>query len=64
MNTDIIKGQWKQMKGKVKERWGQLTDDQLNQMDGKKDQIVGEIQKTYGKTREEAEREYNEFMKK
>jgi uncharacterized protein YjbJ (UPF0337 family) len=61
MNTDTMKGNWKQFKGKIKEKWGQLTDDELDSFEGKKDQIVGKIQEKYGLTRDEAERQYSEF---
>jgi uncharacterized protein YjbJ (UPF0337 family) len=61
MNTDTIQGQWKQVKGKVKEKWGELTDDELDQIDGKKDQLVGKIQEKYGYAKDRAEREVDEF---
>lgn len=57
-----IKGNWNQYKGKIKEKWGQLTDDEINQMEGKRDQLIGRIQKAYGKSQEEAEREVNQFF--
>lgn len=63
MNEDTLKGNWKQIKGKAKERWGQLTDDDLDQIDGKKDQLVGKLQERYGYARDEAEREAGEFDK-
>ena len=62
MNVDTIKGQWKQVKGKVKEKWGKLTDDDLNVIDGKKDQFVGKLQERYGYQKDQAEREVNEFL--
>ena len=48
MNWDIIKGDWKQFKGHVKEQWGKLTDDNLDQIEGKRDQLTGKIQEAYG----------------
>jgi uncharacterized protein YjbJ (UPF0337 family) len=63
MNGDTIKGQWKQFKGKVKEKWGDLTDDDLNVINGKKDQLVGKLQERYGYTKDEAEKEADEFLK-
>ena len=48
MNWDRIEGQWRQMKGSAKERWGKLTDDDLNVIGGKKDQLVGRVQERYG----------------
>lgn len=61
MNTDTLAGNWKQLKGKVKERWGKLTDDDVTVIEGRKDQLVGRLQERYGYSREEAEREANDF---
>ncbi|MFA7667485.1 MAG: CsbD family protein [Burkholderiaceae bacterium] len=61
MNKHILEGNWKQLKGKVKERWGKLTDDQLDVIEGKRDQLLGRIQESYGISKEEAERQVNEF---
>ena len=61
MNWDSISGQWKQMKGKVREKWGKLTDDEVEQIGGKKDQLVGKIQERYGYAKDQAEKEVNEF---
>jgi uncharacterized protein YjbJ (UPF0337 family) len=57
MNNDRFEGNWKQLKGKVKERWGKLTDDDLRTIDGKRDQLVGKLQERYGMARDAAERE-------
>jgi uncharacterized protein YjbJ (UPF0337 family) len=57
MNWDQAEGNWKQFKGKVKEKWGQLTDDELDEIAGKRDQLIGKIQKQYGISKEEAERQ-------
>lgn len=56
MNWDQVKGNWTEFKGKVKQQWGELTDDDLDRMAGQRDQLIGQIQKRYGTTREEAER--------
>lgn len=61
MNTDRISGQWKQMKGRIKERWGQLTDDDLDVIAGKRDQLLGRIQQRHGIARDEAERQVRQF---
>lgn len=53
---------WNQMKGKVKEKWGKLTDDELDQIEGRRDQLVGKVQKAYGVSEEEAERQVDQFM--
>lgn len=61
MNWDHVEGQWKDMKGKVRERWGKLTDDDLDVVAGKRDQLVGRIQSRYGTAKDQAEREVKEF---
>ncbi len=63
MNKDTIEGNWKELKGKVKTQWGKLTDDRLDVIDGKRDQLAGEIQQAYGVSREEAEKQVKEFEK-
>lgn len=63
MNWDQVQGKWKQYKGKVKERWGQLTDDDLDTIDGRAQQLVGMIQERYGIEKEAAEKQANEFLK-
>ena len=60
---DILEGNWKQMRGKVKEWWGKLTDDDLDKAAGKHDQIVGLIQEKYGYTREKAQTEFDKRLK-
>jgi uncharacterized protein YjbJ (UPF0337 family) len=63
MNSDTLKGNWKELKGKVKQKWSKLNDDLLDQADGKKDEIVGQIQKAYGKSKEEAEKDFDSWQK-
>jgi uncharacterized protein YjbJ (UPF0337 family) len=63
MNWDQIEGKWKQAKGSVKQKWAKLTDDDLTYMDGKKDELVGKIQERYGISREEAQREADEWAR-
>jgi len=55
MNQDRIEGNWKQFKGKVKEQWGKLTDDDLDVIAGKRDQLLGRIQERHGVAKDEAE---------
>lgn len=64
MNSDVLKGKWKEMKGSVQERWGKLTDDDLDKAEGNRDQIIGRIQQRYGMSRDEAEREFDQFLHK
>jgi uncharacterized protein YjbJ (UPF0337 family) len=61
MNNDRMAGNWHQIKGKVKEQWGKLTDDDLRQLEGASEQLAGKLQERYGLAREEAERQAKEF---
>ncbi len=63
MNWDIVKGNWKQMKGSAKAHWGKLTDDDLDVIEGNRDQLAGKIQEKYGVSKDEAERQINDFEK-
>lgn len=62
MNWDQIQGEWKQFTGKVKEKWGELTDDEVDQIGGDREQLEGKIQQKYGKTKEEARQEVNKWL--
>jgi uncharacterized protein YjbJ (UPF0337 family) len=59
MNSDILEGQWKQVRGQAKEWWGKLTDDDLDRVAGKAEQLIGLLQEKYGYTHEHAEAEFN-----
>ena len=61
MTWDEIKGNWRQQKGRLKEKWGELTDDDLDRIDGKREQLLGFLQNRYGRTKDVAEREIREF---
>ena len=61
MNWDEIEGKWKQSMGKVKEKWGKLTDNDLTAINGKKEQLVGKIRERYGIAKEAAEKQLDEF---
>ena len=61
MNSDQLEGKWKQLKGSVKEKWGKLTDDDLDVIAGKRDQLQGMIQEKYGITKEEAAKQIREW---
>lgn len=61
MNKDIARGNFNQIKGKLKQQWGKLTDDEIDQMEGNADVLVGKLQERYGWNREEAERQAREF---
>jgi len=62
MNWDVVAGDWKQLKGKVRQQWGKLTEDNLNLIDGKRDESAGKIQEAYGVTKEEAEKKVKSFV--
>ena len=62
MNSDQLKGNWKQLMGDAKKQWGKLTDDDLKQVEGHKDKLVGKIQERYGKSKEEAKRDVDEWV--
>jgi uncharacterized protein YjbJ (UPF0337 family) len=61
MNWDRIEGNWKQLKGKAKARWGKLTDDQFDVIAGKREQLVGRIQEKYGIAKDDAEKQVDQF---
>ena len=63
MNKDIIEGKWEQLKGQAKAKWGDLTDDDLTEAKGNAQILAGKVQERYGKTKEEAEKEVNEWFK-
>jgi uncharacterized protein YjbJ (UPF0337 family) len=62
LNQDVFKGKWKQIRGQAKQWWGKLTDDDLNQIDGSVDKLVGRIQERYGYAKEDAEKEVNQRL--
>ncbi len=64
MNWDQVEGNWVQFKGKVQEKWGKLTDDDLDIVEGKRDQLLGKIQERHGIAKEEAERQLKEWADK
>jgi uncharacterized protein YjbJ (UPF0337 family) len=63
MNWDRIEGNWTEWKGKIKEKWGQLTDDDLEQVAGRRDQLIGILQRRYGYERDRAGRELDELTR-
>ncbi|MGY4533275.1 uncharacterized protein YjbJ (UPF0337 family) [Pseudomonas sp. TE3786] len=64
MNSDVIKGKWKQLNGKIKERWGDLTDDDLDVAEGHSEYLAGKLQERYGWTKEKAQEELHDFRSK
>jgi uncharacterized protein YjbJ (UPF0337 family) len=57
-----LKGKWKQFRGEIKQRWGELTDDELDQIEGRRDKLVGKLQEKYGYSRDRAEQEVDRFI--
>lgn len=64
MNSDRIIGNWKQVKGRIKEQWGKLTDDHINIIDGRRDRLLGQIQESYGIASDEAEKQVQAWEKR
>lgn len=64
MNWEQVQGKWRQMKGEAKSRWGKLTDDDLDRVEGNRDKLVGRIQERYGIAKEEAERQVDDWAAK
>ena len=62
MNPEILKGRWNQLRGEIRTRWGKLTDDDLTQIQGHAEKMIGKLQERYGYKREEAEKELNDFL--
>jgi uncharacterized protein YjbJ (UPF0337 family) len=62
MNTDVVKGKWHQLKGEVKTKWGRLTDDDLKEIEGDAEKLVGRVQERYGYQRDQAKREVDAFF--
>jgi uncharacterized protein YjbJ (UPF0337 family) len=62
VNRDTLKGQWLQVKGKIREQWGKLTEDDIDVMEGNVEQLIGKIQERYGRSREQAEQELDRWL--
>jgi uncharacterized protein YjbJ (UPF0337 family) len=62
MNQNILEGKWKQLRGSIREKWGQLTDDEVDQIAGKRDKLSGFLQERYGYTQVEAEQQIDDFL--
>lgn len=63
MASDVLKGKWMQLRGQIKEKWGELTDDEIDQIEGRRDRLIGKLQEKYGYTRQEAEDRVTAFMR-
>ena len=63
MNSETLKGEWNQLKGSVKQKWAELTDDDLTHIEGSRDKLVGRLQERSGRAKEEVEREVNDWRR-
>lgn len=63
MNWDIVKGQWAQVKGEVKSKWGDLTDNDITEINGEREKLAGKLQERYGWAREEADRQIDDYFR-
>ena len=61
MNSDVVKGQWTQLKGKIRQQWGRLTDDDIAEINGDRDVLIGKLQELYGRSREDAEKDLDRW---
>jgi uncharacterized protein YjbJ (UPF0337 family) len=64
LNWDTVRGNWKQVKGEAKRQWGKLTDDDMMQLEGSREKLVGKIQERYGLTKEAAEHQVEDWARK
>jgi uncharacterized protein YjbJ (UPF0337 family) len=64
MNQDVLKGKWMQLKGEVRTQWGKLTNDDVDQIEGNAEKLMGKLQERYGYARERAQEEYDRFVKR
>lgn len=62
VNENVLEGKWNQIKGKIKQQWGELTDDDIDRIRGNRAEMIGVLQEKYGMTQEEAERELDQFL--
>jgi uncharacterized protein YjbJ (UPF0337 family) len=62
MNPDILKGRWLQVKGDIRRRWGKLTDNDVTEIEGRVEILIGKLQERYGMKREEAQKQISEFL--
>ncbi|CDO60012.1 Protein yjbJ [Candidatus Phaeomarinobacter ectocarpi] len=62
MSNTVLKGKWHELKGSAKTKWGKLTDDEVDQVDGNAERLIGLVQQKYGKARDAAEKEVNDWI--
>ena len=64
INGDIVEGKWKQLKGMIKEEWGELTDDQIDQIEGRREKFAGVMQEHYGLSKEDADERFDKMVRR
>ncbi|ARU26992.1 CsbD family protein [Cellvibrio sp. PSBB006] len=63
MNNDILEGKWKQLKGSVQAKWGEITDDEFDQVKGNRERLIGLVQEKYGKKKDDVRKEVDDYFK-
>jgi uncharacterized protein YjbJ (UPF0337 family) len=63
VNNDILEGKWKQLKGSVQAKWGEITDDEFEQVKGNRERLVGLVQQKYGKEKDDVRKEVDDYLK-
>ncbi|HTF84189.1 MAG TPA: CsbD family protein [Cellvibrio sp.] len=63
MNNDILEGKWKQLKGSIQAKWGEITDDEFEQVKGNRERLIGLVQEKYGKKKDDVRKEVNDYLK-
>ncbi len=63
MNNDILEGKWKQLKGSIQARWGEITDDEFEQVKGNRERLIGLVQEKYGKKKDDVRKEVDDYLK-
>lgn len=63
MNNDILEGKWKQLKGSVQAKWGEITDDEFEQVKGNRERLIGLVQEKYGKKKDDVRKEVDDYLK-
>lgn len=63
MNTDILEGKWKQLKGSIQAKWGEITDDEFEQVKGSRERLTGLVQEKYGKKKDDVRKEVDDYLK-
>ncbi|MGM8226296.1 CsbD family protein [Cellvibrio sp. ARAG 10.3] len=63
MNNDVLEGKWKQLKGSIQAKWGEITDDEFEQVKGNRERLIGLVQEKYGKKKDDVRKEVDDYLK-